>query len=221
MKLKKQLSIAFIISIISLVAFSSLAFFVHRHDIIRFDSTVISYIQGLESPTLTPIMKILTFIGSTPMIIVLSIMVLFFLYRIVEHRAELILFVAIMIGAPMLNLILKEFFHRARPDLHRLIEITGYSFPSGHAMGAFAFFGVLTFLFWRHIQVLWGRTLLLILSGLMIVGIGISRIYLGVHYPTDIIGGYTASAFWLTFAIWSFQRYMDRRSVKQYRLGTE
>ncbi|MCH1626458.1 phosphatase PAP2 family protein [Ferdinandcohnia quinoae] len=165
-------------------------------------------------------MRFLSTIGSFPVIVIMSIFIMVFLYKILKHRAELILFIAVLVGSSLLNLILKEVFQRARPELHRLIEITGYSFPSGHAMGAFTFYGVLTFLLWRHIPVIWGRVLLILFSGMMIVGIGVSRIYLGVHYPTDIIGGYVASAFWLTFAIWSFQRYMERRSLKRYNLET-
>ena len=116
-----------------------------------------------------------------------------------------------MIGTPIINQILKQFFHRARPDLHRLIEIGGYSFPSGHAMNAFAVYGILAFLLWRHIPTRLGRVALIMISSIFILMIGISRIYLGVHYPSDIIGGYFASGFWLAISIWFFQRYKEKR----------
>jgi undecaprenyl-diphosphatase len=128
-----------------------------------------------------------------------------------RHRKELILFAAVMAGSPILNYLLKVFFQRARPDLNRLIEIGGYSFPSGHAMNAFTFYGILTFLLWRHIPVRRGRTVLLLFSTILILAIGISRIYLGVHYPSDIIGGYLAGSFWLAVSIWVFQRYKERQ----------
>ncbi|MEH7234550.1 phosphatase PAP2 family protein [Bacillus sp. JJ1562] len=220
MKLKNQLSVALILFLFSLLVFSLLAYFVHGHDIIRFDNHVISLVQGMESPWLTSLMKFLSFIGSAPVIIVLSIFILFFLYKVLKHRYELILFVGVMIGSPILNYILKGLFQRARPDFHRLVEISGYSFPSGHAMSAFTFYGIFTFLLWRHIPVWWGRTALLLFSGIMIFGIGMSRIYLGVHYPTDIIGGYFASATWLGFSIWTFQWFKERRSLKYTRLET-
>ncbi|MEH7384613.1 phosphatase PAP2 family protein [Bacillus sp. JJ1521] len=220
MKLKSQLSVAFILCLFSLIVFGVLAYYVHGHDIIRFDSRVISLIQGMESVWLTFLMKFLSFIGSAPVIIVLSILILFFLYKALKHRYELILFVGVMVGSPLLNILLKELFKRVRPDFHRLVEISGYSFPSGHAMSALTFYGIITFLLWRHISVKWGRIALLTFSGLMIFGIGMSRIYLGVHYPTDVIGGYFASAVWLGFSIWTFQWFKERRAVRYARLGT-
>ncbi|WP_042341735.1 phosphatase PAP2 family protein [Bacillus timonensis] len=220
MNLKFQLSVAFTICLFSLSLFSLLSYFVHSHDIIRFDSRVISVVQGWESGWLTTLMKFLSFIGSAPVIIINSLILLFFLYKVLDHRRELILFIGVMVGSPILNFILKELFKRARPDFYRLVEISGYSFPSGHAVNAVTFYGILTFLLWRHIPVRWERMVLFVLSGMMILGIGLSRIYLGVHYPTDIVGGYFASATWLGFAIGAFHRFMERQALKYEGLKT-
>lgn len=188
-----------------------MAFLVSSREIIQFDQTVISFIQGLESPMLTVIMKVFTFIGSIKSIVVLSLLVVFFLYTVLKHRSELILFIAVVLGSNILFVSLKVFFQRARPDFHRLIEVGGYSFPSGHATNALTLYGILTFLLWRHIPVRWRRMLLIFVSTMMIVMIGTSRIYLGVHYPTDIISGYLAGGFWLAMAIWIYQRYEKKR----------
>lgn len=215
MNLKMQLLLAFIISVFCIVGFSLISLFISDHKIISFDRTLIDQIQGLESPYLTSLMKLLTFIGSTPFVIVLSLCLIFFLYKVLHHRLELILFIGALGGTAVLNEILKHLFRRTRPHLHRLIEATGYSFPSGHAMSAFTVYVILSFLLWRHIPSRWGRTLLIIFSTVMILGIGISRVYLGVHYPSDIIGGYLASGFWLTVAIWFFQYYKEKRYNKR------
>ncbi|KON70564.1 hypothetical protein AKG34_18525 [Peribacillus butanolivorans] len=215
MKLKFQLSIAFVLSVIFLIGFSIMAFTISAYEFLNFDRAVISFVQGLESPFLTTIMKVFTFIGSSSSIIILSLLVLFYLYKVLKHRLELVLFSAVVVGSTLLNLILKLFFQRARPDLHRLIEIGGYSFPSGHAMNAFTLYGILTFLLWRHISTMWGRTLLILFSVMMILTIGISRIYLGVHYPSDIIGGYLASGCWLAISIWVFQKYKESQKNKE------
>jgi undecaprenyl-diphosphatase len=214
MKLKSQLFIAFFISLISLLAFGGMALLVRKNTIVSFDSNIISYVQGLEAPWLTTIMKMFTFIGDTVPVIVLSLLSLFLLYKVLNHRAELILFIAVILGANILFLTLKMFFQRARPDLHRLAEASNYSFPSGHATMAFALYGVLTFILWRHISTSFKRTIHILVSGVIILAIGISRIYLGVHYPSDILAGYFISAFWLTLAIGFFQHYKERRKTK-------
>ena len=150
-------------------------------------------------------------IGSTLAVVIICLLILFFLYKVLHHRHELLLFIVVVAGSPLLNHLLKEIFQRPRPDLHRLIDIGGYSFPSGHAMNAFTVYGILTFLLWRHIFKHSGRILLLLFSSFFIIMIGVSRIYSGVHYPSDIIGGYLASGFWLGTSIWFFQWYMERQ----------
>lgn len=219
MNLKMHLLLAFIISAFCIIGFSLISLLISDHKIISFDQLVIAKIQGLETPLLTNVMKFLTFIGSTPFVIVLSLCLIFFLYKVLNHRIELILFIGALAGTAILNDILKHIFRRTRPCLHRLIEATGYSFPSGHAMSAFTVYVILSFLFWRHIPSKWGRGLLILFSIVMILGIGISRIYLGVHYPSDIIGGYLASGFWLAVAIWFFQYYKEKVYNKTWKRG--
>ena len=215
MKLPGHLLSAFLISLVSLIGFSSMAVLISGHKIMMFDQSIISFIQGFESPMLTSIMEFFTFIGSFPAVVVIFILASLFLYFGLKHRTELLLFGGVVIGTPIINGILKQFFHRTRPDLHRLIEISGYSFPSGHAMNAFAIYGILAFLLWRHIPTRLGRTALILISSIFILMIGTSRIYLGVHYPSDIIGGYFASGFWLAISIWFFQRYKEKRFARQ------
>lgn len=217
MKLKSHLVLAYLITLVSIIGFGLLSLLISDQKIIHFDRAIIKVIQGSESIFLTRIMKFFTFIGSAPVVAVLSIFTLIFLYKVLHHRLELILFIYAVIGSAILNGILKSFFHRMRPDFHRLIEIGGYSFPSGHAMNAFTVYGILSFLLWRHIKGKWGRGMLIFGSIVMILAIGISRIYLGVHYPSDIIGGYFASCFWITTAILFFQFYKEKRYNKKYK----
>ncbi|MDR7240564.1 phosphatase PAP2 family protein [Neobacillus drentensis] len=217
MNLKTHLLIAFIISLVCVVGFALTSLFISDHKIIDFDRNIIAAIQGLESPLLTKVMKFFTFIGSTPVVIVLIILLIIFLYKVLNHRLELILLISAIIGSAVLNQILKQIFHRIRPNFHRLIDISGYSFPSGHAMNAFTVYVIISFLLWRHIPSKWGRSLLICISTVMILAIGISRIYLGVHYPSDIIGGYLASGFWLAVAIWFFQYYKEKRYIKKLK----
>lgn len=214
MTLNFRLVTAFVISLLCVVGFSLVSLLISDHKIIHFDSNVISAVQGLESPGLTSIMKFFTFIGSSKAVIVLSLLLMVFLYVVLHHRLELILFTVALVGSAILNDVLKNLFHRLRPNLHRLIDISGYSFPSGHAMTAFTVYGMVAFLLWRHLESKRNRSILVLFSVFMILMIGISRIYLGVHYPSDIIGGYFVSAFWLTNLIWFFQYYQEKRLKK-------
>ncbi|MCU9613253.1 phosphatase PAP2 family protein [Caldibacillus lycopersici] len=216
MKLTNQLFITYLIGLLSLIGFTCMAMAISRHDVLQFDQTIISFIQGAESPMLTQLMIFFTEMGSFPAVLSICIVALFFLYFVLKYRGELILFAAVMIGTSILNYVLKLIFHRIRPDFHRLIEIGGYSFPSGHAMNAFALYGILTFLLWRHIPNRLGRASLILVSIIFILMIGISRIYLGVHYPSDIIGGYFSSAFLLALFIRTFKK-SERESLCKKR----
>jgi len=114
-------------------------------------------------------------------------------------------------GSEIWNIIIKNWMQRQRPNTHRLIEISGFSFPSGHSMAAFALYGTLTYLLWRHIPALAGRIAMIVIGVALTLLIGISRIYLGVHYPSDVFGGYLASATWLMLSIYIFEKYWKPR----------
>ncbi|MZQ85395.1 phosphatase PAP2 family protein [Paenibacillus sp. 5J-6] len=211
MNLKMQLTWAFFISLLSAISFGAIALLVTDHKVVQFDSEIISFIQDLETPSLTNIMKLFTFVGGGLPVVVVTVIILFFLYKVLHHRSELILFIGVVVGSVILNETLKLIFKRARPVLHRIIEANGFSFPSGHSMAAFSLYGVVAFLLWRHISTALGRSMLIVISIVMIIMIGISRIYLGVHYPSDVLGGFLASGSWLAISIWYYQRYQERR----------
>lgn len=212
MNLKKQLTWALLISLLCAIGFGLIALLVSDKKIAQFDSTIIAAIQGLESPGLTSIMKFFTFIGSGTQVAIIALLVLFFLFKVLHHRRELILVIWVVLGSTILNEILKTVFHRARPTIHRIVDANGFSFPSGHSMAAFSLYGVIAFLLWRHLSTSLGRGLLILFSIFMIIMIGVSRIYLGVHYPSDVLGGFLASGCLLAVSIWFYQRYMEKRS---------
>lgn len=211
MNLKLELSRALYISLLSAIGFSVIAILVSDKKIAQFDSVITSFVQGLESPAITSIMKFFTFIGGGFPVAIVSIVVLLVLYKILHHRRELILFIWVVIGTGLLNEALKLIFHRTRPTLHRIVNANGFSFPSGHSMIAFSLYGILAFLLWRHISTPYGRGILIVFSSAMILMIGISRIYLGVHYPSDVLGGFLASGFWVAVSIWFYQRFQEIR----------
>ena len=101
--------------------------------------------------------------------------------------------------AVLLNVVLKTLIQRPRPEGFRLAVESGFSFPSGHSMAAMAFFGLIVWMVWHYEQDRRQRLLLTVAFSAVIVMIGISRIYLGVHYASDVLGGFCASIIWLVF----------------------
>ncbi|WP_084783801.1 phosphatase PAP2 family protein [Paenibacillus sp. FJAT-26967] len=216
-KLQGMLTRAFLISLFTAVGFGVIALLVSQQKIAAFDLAIISAVQGLESPGWTRFAILLDKVGSTAFVPVITVVAGLYLYVVLKHRSELVLLIAAIGGAALLNTILKKMFQRERPTLNIIMEETGFSFPSGHSMAGFALYGILIFLLWKHIRSTAGRAILLVLAGGMILVMGISRIYLGVHYPSDVLGGFLASAFWLTVCIWTYQRYQLKREQRTGR----
>ncbi|KMY54125.1 hypothetical protein AC623_09420 [Bacillus sp. FJAT-27231] len=210
MNLKLRLTSAFFISLFCVILFGLIAMLISDQKIVMFDNTIISFIQELETPALTNVMKFFSFIGAGYPCILLTIAIMLFLYTVLHHRKELILFIWVVTGSELLNLILKIVFHRARPAIHRMVEANGFSFPSGHSMAAFSLYGIVAFLLWRHVKTSFGRSMLIGIGVILTGAIGVSRIYLGVHYPSDVAGGYLASGSWLTASIWGYQSYAKK-----------
>lgn len=191
--------------------FAVIAVLVNLDKVSLFDDNIIDFIQSAESPGLTSLAKVLSLIGSSKLGIGISLLTMALLYFLLKHRLELILFLWVELGSLLLNTQMKLWFQRERPNFHRLIEEVGYSFPSGHSMAAFSLYGVIAYLLWRHLPFRNQRVLLVIVAVFMTLGIGWSRIYLGVHYPSDVIGGYAASGAWLMLSIGLFEGYKNSR----------
>lgn len=209
--LSTRLLLALTLCILFGGVFAYIARGIRRETITDFDSTIISTVQGWETDWLTPIMKAFTFLGSTTVVLFLIFAGFAILLFAVRNRAEAFFYFFALGGTGVLNQILKLIFKRERPDIHRLIEITGFSFPSGHTMMAFSLYAVISYILWRHIRTYTSKILLILFAVLMFGMIGISRIYLGVHYPSDVIGGTVASAFWMIIATSVYGYAMDRR----------
>ncbi|HEH3111880.1 TPA: phosphatase PAP2 family protein, partial [Staphylococcus aureus] len=146
-----------------------------------------------ESFITTSIMLGATKVGEVWAMLCISLLLVAYL-MLKRHKIEALFFALTMALSGILNPVLKNIFDRERPTLLRLIDITGFSFPSGHAMGSTAYFGSGIYLLKRLNQ---GNSkgILIGLCAAMILLISISRVYLGVHYPTDIIAGIIGGVF--------------------------
>lgn len=148
---------------------------------------------------------ILTYIGSGYVSYPLTVLLAIYLfYQNQKQVAALLIFNSI--GVRLLNWLLKYIIARPRPDLEHLVHVSYYSFPSGHAMNSTAFFGFLAYLLHRRLKKAGRPTTgrLWITAAVLVFLIGISRIYLGVHYPIDVLGGFLAGGAWLFFTLFLY-----------------
>lgn len=152
-----------------------------------FDDKIYQFIISFQNDTLTNIMKVITSFAN-PLTIV-SLCLISLLSLIWKYKASIYLIIVTIIST-VFNFLIKNIVLRTRPDHLRLIEETGYSFPSGHAMGSIAFYGFIIFLLSKSKINKNLKIFLSVIIGITIFLIGISRIYVGVHYPSDIIGGF-------------------------------
>jgi len=146
---------------------------------------------------LTPIAKFITNFAGPIWLIIVSI-ILSILIK--NKKVGITIWVNLLISV-LFNLMLKEIFRRPRPEINRLIEESGYSLPSGHSMVSMAFYGWLMYLSYKFIENKYIKWSLISILGLLIIIIGVSRIYLGVHYTTDVIGGFLISIAYLMIYI--------------------
>lgn len=183
---------------------------VERDQLAAFDARVADSVQSLRSPALTSVMKAFTDAGSGLYVTGIALFLLFVL-AVLGYRRELLFYSCAIGASALLNLLLKMLFRRTRPNIHRLIEVTGYSFPSGHSMSAFTLYGLTIYLLWQRMPRVRLRVVVILAGIVMILMIGISRIYLGVHYPSDVIGGYLVSAALLMATIGGYEHVRSRK----------
>ena len=151
------------------------------------------FVQTLRQPWLTPYMESISELAQPVVLLVMLLAVEAF----APGRRPGTCAAVNLVCAVALKVLLKHFVQRPRPDGFRLIAETGYSFPSGHSMVAMAFYGLLAWMEWHYERDRFVRWLCVIGFGLVIALIGISRIYLGVHYASDVIAGFCVSLIWL------------------------
>lgn len=193
------LLLAFGAACLALYGFLVVADEVTEGDTVRLDLAVLTWLQQFSSPALDGIMWGLSALGAEAVLVLLVVLVLALVQRGRWGAATAL--VLTTVGAQLLNNVLKDFYQRPRPTpVGGLIPAQAFSFPSGHAMVATAFYLFVAYLAWRLLQG-WRRmactAALMVLIGL----IGLSRLYLGVHYLTDVVAGVLAGSVWTSAVI--------------------
>ncbi len=176
------------------VCFIMILILVLSGNISNFDNNIYSLISNLISNSMTSFMKIITFLGSAYTLITITVLLILF-------SKDKIYFSINLIGIFLLNQLLKHIIQRPRPVDINIINENGYSFPSGHSMISMAVYGFLIYYIYKNMKNKRLKWLLILLLSILILLIGFSRIYLGVHFASDVLGGFILSLIWLIIFI--------------------
>lgn len=194
-----------IILFICLIGFLALAEDVFNKEIMNGDIIGYKFISTfLISDFATPIAKFITNFGGAIFIAGVAI----FLAIIIKNKKIGISILANLVIITGLNQLFKRILQRPRPTEYRIIQETGYSFPSGHSMISMAFYGYLICLIYKHVKNKCIKWISISLLSILICLIGISRIYLGVHYTSDVLGGFLISISYLVIYISAVNKFL-------------
>lgn len=204
----RMLGAGLLLYLLPILLFAKLADEVGEHETLAFDEAVLRGVHELANPALDTVMRYATNLGYTWAIAAGTIIIVWLCLRQGKYRQALFALAGIG-GSAFINLILKALFQRDRPQLwERLVTENSYSFPSGHAMASASLAMVIVVLLW---PTKWRLTA--IIGGIIyMVFIAFTRLYLGVHYPTDIIAGWLVTALWIVIAAAVIKNYPRKTS---------
>ncbi|QED47141.1 phosphatase PAP2 family protein [Cytobacillus dafuensis] len=199
MEMRKS-KIAYIFLLIAIVVFLYFFLVVREGEPLLFDSTISSYLTHFFTESSYPFFKLFNVLGSTIGTGIISLFVIGLLWVIKRDYAGMaLLALAISLGN-LLNMWLKEIVGRPRPEVEHLVNVKSFSFPSGHAMMGMILYMLIAYFIMNNVRSNVTKWFVVIMAGMMILFMGISRIVLQVHYPSDVAAGLALGFIW-TF-IW-------------------
>lgn len=199
----------FIVLSVLLIGFIILTFLVVTNNIKTFDDSIYNFLFSLRSKYLD-----LYFINITKFANTISILVLVIILLLTLKKEDGIILGISTISSVVVNTIIKNIVRRPRPSHLRLITQGGYSFPSGHSMISVCVYGLLIYLVIKNIKNIKLKVTLIIILLLLIFSIGLSRIYVGVHYPSDVLAGYLLAASILIVIISLYNKVRGNKNEK-------
>ncbi|NTW28329.1 MAG: phosphatase PAP2 family protein [Coriobacteriia bacterium] len=180
--------------------------------IAKFDSSVTAAVHAWRTPELTRVFMLVTSIanGATMWLLVAVVSLGLYAFR---HRAEAIALAGTVGAGALLGALAKNLYVRTRPPSgNALIALpTSYSFPSGHALASLLFFGMFGVLVGYAVKCGWPRVLTAVVAAVVIVLVGLSRVYLGVHWPSDVIASWLFGGAWLSLCAGAYASWRRRR----------
>ncbi|CUB09412.1 phosphatidylglycerophosphatase B [Bacillus cereus] len=196
--------------------FGIVAWRVHAGGVTVMDTYVRGVVKGLQTESSLAFFSHYTKLGSAIGIVTVLIISLLVFWR-KRYYAAMIVYPMGILTTHLVNKGIKEIMKRDRPSLNETLDALGYSFPSGHAMLSIMTFGFLTYIIAANLKSVTGKYVITILMGIVIVSIGLSRIILNVHYPTDILAGYCIGGILLIMAIYCHRLLTERLRLHKER----
>jgi undecaprenyl-diphosphatase len=205
--------ISLAVAVLSLFLFAWIGSEVLEGDTQHFDQVIRSWVHQYASAGMTRAMTGISLLGYN--ILILEMLMAFGVFAWLRWKRAAVWLAVAMAGSLALDTALKYAYHRVRPVAFFGVAPHSYSFPSGHALCSFCFYGVLAGLLSARTKALSWRIVIWAVAAVLVVAIGLSRIYLGVHYPSDVIAGYLAAAVWVGTVIVLDHVRKVRRSSRQ------
>ncbi|PGZ08221.1 phosphoesterase [Bacillus cereus] len=202
--------------VLLLALFGIIAWRVQASGVTAVDTYVREMVKGLQTESSITFFTYFTKLGSAIGVITTLIISLLVFWK-KRYYAAMIVYPMAILTTHLVNIGIKEVVKRSRPSLNEALDALGYSFPSGHAMLSIMTFGFLAYIIaanWKSVAGKYGIT---ILMGILIVLIGLSRVILNVHYPTDILAGYCAGGILLIIAIYCHRLLTERLGLNKER----
>lgn len=180
-------------------------------DTLSFDASVFLFSESLAGSSQTNMMQFFSFLGSHQFLIPANMALIIWFIFIKKVRWASVKIVAVSVSSLLLMLLLKSIFQRPRPLNPLLTEAAGFSFPSGHSLMSASFYGLVLYILFEQIKYKWWRFFLTIIIVSLVLMIGFSRIYLRVHYASDVIAGFCAGITWLILSLWILSKIEKKR----------
>ena len=210
---RRRLAFALAAAALSAVAFARVAEdYLTNDPLARWDVSFARWLAGERTTVGIEAFRVLTFFGSPAVALAIATVAFVVLYRR-RRLVEAALLPVVLGGGELLNLVLKLSFQRPRPDVG-FVSLDTYSFPSGHAMISTAAYGALAYLAWRHLRTRPGRLAVAGGTVVLVALICFSRLYLGVHYLSDVLAGIAGGTFWLALSIALQTMYGERFAAR-------
>jgi undecaprenyl-diphosphatase len=190
--------IAVIFFTVGLKVFIELTDELREDELTNFDDSITNYVLTFRNQSLTSFFQFVTNLGDRYAYIIITILLgsfLWFRYQSWKFTAQT---ASVLLLATLSNIAIKHIINRARPVIEHLVMVNTLSFPSGHSMSAMAFYGFLVYLSATSKMKLGIKVLLVVVLVSLILSIGLSRIYLGVHFPSDVLAGFMGGLIWVT-----------------------